>query len=219
MKRRIPKNRTIIRFLRGIKIVKNFSIREKVIASTLLGQYNSGREKNYYLYGKKFSESFPEKIIVFNKNKYKISCVNSLFEGQKEIQLEQFFDKKTSIKTARLCIGFEKNTLVIESIQGTRGLNTHLNKFRRIEDKKSGKTKGEHAFNFLLQQIESHAKKQGFKEVKIRVPESLYSYWFPNLEKVGLNQKQIQTKMKILYEKVATSCKYVRKGNFFVKKI
>jgi len=71
-----------------------------------------------------------------------------------------------------ICLGFGKKTIYIESIQGGHKKKSSLNEFRRL-------LKGKPWQNYLVEEVEKHAKSLGFKKIKIRAPETLYYYHHP----------------------------------------
>ncbi len=113
---------------------------------------------------------------------------------------------------AWLGIGFKEDAVVIESMQTRKEARPALNSFRRLTKKQP--------LNFMLNQVEEHARELGFSEVKIRTPETLYFFQFPHKVKTQtMSDKQIRAQMKILYARVASAQGYKREGIFYVKKL
>ncbi|MDD4251363.1 MAG: hypothetical protein PHX27_04195, partial [Candidatus ainarchaeum sp.] len=134
-------------------------------------------------------------------------------------------------------VRFFKKKVIVESIQGTK----HLTEIRDFE-----KHTGLPTSRFLLQEIIKQAKQSGYKNVLLRRPETHPSYkkpyWQVELkksEKILLdkvlfkeaNKKEmaqmetikektintIRTRMKKIYENVATAEGFKRERTFFVK--
>ena len=80
--------------------------------------------------------------------------------------------------------------------------------------------------NYLLQQVEEHARAHGFKYVKVRRPETLDYYGAPMTESAefqtfdfGSETRAIREDMRKLYYSVAHAMKYKRMFPFFVKEL
>jgi hypothetical protein len=113
---------------------------------------------------------------------------------------------------AWLGIGFKENAVIVESMQTRKEAIPALNSFRRLAKKQ--------ALNFMLNQVEEHARELGFSEVRIRTPETLYFFHFPHkVKNPTLTDKQIRAQMKVLYARVASAEGYKREGHFYVKKL
>jgi hypothetical protein len=100
-------------------------------------------------------------------------------------------------------IGFTENAVIVECLQGRSGQQEWLERFRQVHGKPWA--------NYLLAQIESHAKKCGFATVKIRIPESLRAYW--------THEKTIRQRIEALHNNAANAMGYKRKGLYFVKEL
>lgn len=123
----------------------------------------------------------------------------------------QAFQLTTPI--AQLKIGFARNTVVIESMQGKKG--------KAKEIMEINKEAGEPWPNFLLGEIETHARACGFKTIRIRKPETLYYYKHPATP--GFNQpekvEQLRQRMRNLYYHAAEAKGYQEEKGYFVKKL
>ena len=86
-----------------------------------------------------------------------------------------------------------------------------MNEFRRLSKKP--------VLNYLMEKLEKEARENGFKEIKIRIPETMYFYEFPNLENTNLTAEEIRLHMKTFYAKIANEHEYKRKGIFYVKSL
>lgn len=134
---------------------------------------------------------------------------------------------------AELNLGFEKNAVIIESMQG-KGEQADLERFRQAV--------GKHAINSMVEFVERHAKECGFKQAKISRSENLFYYWFPEIlegfsgeemrkyysawqtgklmdfeGKLGQKVREIREGMQRLYGAVAKNSGYRPEGNYFVK--
>ena len=111
-----------------------------------------------------------------------------------------------------IALAFEKNAVLIETIQGEKWEKPGLDTFSQ--------TVSVPWANFLVNQIERHARKLGFSEVKIRYPETLENYKFPATWGTKKTTKEIQRIMKHFILKVAETASYSeRSGDYIVKKI
>jgi len=135
---------------------------------------------------------------------------------------------------AELNLGFEKNAVIIESMQGAGGKQAALDRLRQAT--------GKPVINSMVELVEKHAKKCGFKQVKISRPENLFYYRFPEIlgpypdgemrryiskwgtgrlmdfdGKIGKKVREIREGMQRAYGAVAKSCGYRIGGNYFVK--
>ena len=71
----------------------------------------------------------------------------------------------------------------------------------------------------LLRRVEETAQKNGYAEVKIRAPETLYWYKQPaTVEKDREKEiRGVQWRMRRFYAKIAHANGYTRMGNYYVK--
>jgi hypothetical protein len=145
--------------------------------------------------------------------------------------------KTETIFEARL--KFEKNTILVESIQGT-SLLAEMREFESIV--------GIPTSRYLIKEIISQAKKMKYKKIKLRSAQTHPSYKTPNwttmlnkqekqlhlnvaLGEATLNEikeltiikneaiKTIRSRMKKLYDVVAAAEGFRLEGNYFVKNI
>jgi hypothetical protein len=120
--------------------------------------------------------------------------------------------KPVSQRVGWLGIGFERNAVIIEVMQTCRHNSINrplLNEFRRLSKKP--------VLNYLLEQAEENARKNGFKQIKIRVPETLYYYEHLDMSHAVTNEEGVRLAMRRLYQKTAREEGYKRKGIFYVK--
>ena len=190
--------------------------------------YSTGKEKAYTKFGKGFFDSFETES--FTKNgitKFKIAplrdsvhsdptqqimIINNLMLGGLEAENRLILMNDLREQIAWVNIGFEKDSLIIESMQTIKRKRKYLNDFRRI-------TGGKPALDCLLEEDELTAKRRGFKFVKIRSPESLYYYSVPVLMRTRLTEKQARRQMKILYQKIALRHGHKKMGLFYIKEL
>ncbi|MBI4043900.1 MAG: hypothetical protein HY393_03800 [Candidatus Diapherotrites archaeon] len=112
-----------------------------------------------------------------------------------------------------LQLGFERKTIIVEAMQGQRPQN---------EIRALNHALGEPCANRLLRELEEHARKNGFKTIKIRTPESLHYYQWPlasakDKEEKERKVKAIRASMHALYGLVAKTMGYKKKGAFFIR--
>ena len=115
-------------------------------------------------------------------------------------------------------------------MQGIYGKQTELERFREMH--------GMPAFNYMIQAIEGHARKLGFEEVEIRVPETLNFYHIPIIsmkkesairakyrskakaeKALEREREMVRRRMEALYKGIAKAMDYRRKGLFYVKRL
>lgn len=172
---------------------------------------------------KKFFGNFPETVLKGKKGmEFVIGATTTSYESHRGIslQLRECGKKEAKTKLAAIKIGFDGKAVIVEAMQGREAakrssmkgnetVQQWVERFREMH--------GKHWPNALLEKLEQYAKKQGFSEVRIRVPESLYFYHHPYVESWA--KQDIQLQMESLYRKAAKSAGYKRKGFFYVKKI
>ena len=165
----------------------------------------------------KFWDSFPKSHVKLSTEKLLlISNTTTLHESFLSISIgcPSVFKRHAEIKIG---LDKERNALIIEAIQGRRGAISDLKRFE--------KAVGKPWPNHLMELIEKHARKNFFKTIEIRVPESLYYYHKPMAGTVHTKEerkekiKQIRKRMRIMYNGVADALGYKRKGVFFVKEL
>ena len=176
-------------------------------------RYDTARKKAMEEFGKRFTDQFPTKrlkgpkgtnfIVGLSKSKYESLLSVAITTNVSGVRLP----------TAEAKLGFEKEAVVIEALQGNKGMKAELERFRQSKDNPQRMP----GLNFLVATIEARAKEKGFKEIKIRVPESLHYYYFPAGE-ASITPKENRRRMETIYERVAKTMGYKRKGLFFVKR-
>jgi len=196
------------------------------------------RLPNIVKFGKNFMLSFPFEIVGRKTNKFAIRMGGLGHEAPVVIgvcPLKAAVEGKGYYRNiVELNLGFERDAIVVESIQGKEGKQASLDRFRQAV--------GKPAVNSLLELVERHARRCGFKKAKIIRPENLFSYRFPELleikpdakmtryllqwhigklmefeGRIGKKVREIREQMQRLYGAVAQNCGYRIEGNYFVK--
>jgi hypothetical protein len=203
-------------------IIKIISVKRKQAISKAIKKrekytpFITAEDQAYKKCGRSFLKNF--KPIIFNgrnKRKYQILSAGRCSESANTISIKLIMPEtyhKNDI--AHIGIGFEKNALIIEVMQTENPQHSkkYLNEFRR--------TTKTQPLNWLLKQAETRAKQFGFKEVKIRAPETMKWYNDPwTWTNKTLNTEEIRTNMRVLYNKIAKSEGYKRKGIFYIKQL
>jgi hypothetical protein len=167
--------------------------------------------------GQQFIESFPKHVLKKRKRVFSIGIGPTKHESYLGLVIH-LGSKYRGQKIASVKLGFEKDAVVIESIQGIDKTKKDLDAFKNLA--------GMPWANYLLQQVEEHARKHGFKYVKIRRPETLDYYGAPMTESAefqtfdfGSETRAIREDMRKLYYSVAHAMKYKRMFPFFVKEL
>jgi hypothetical protein len=175
---------------------------------TKAGRYKSASMANITQYGRNFYHSFVEReLLKTRRGNYSVFARGSV--GESPIELALAFNRgRACVPMAYVRIGFEKKAIVIEAMKGASGFKAELNKFNEANSKK--------AFDTILEQMEAHARTLGFEEAKIRIPESLFSYW-ASKQYGEVKSAQIKKRMRELYNRVARANGYRKKGLFLVK--
>lgn len=177
-------------------------------------KYSSAKRPAYLKFGKNFLTHVSQ--ITFKdggSRKYIFEVTEPYYES--DFVLGIIHENKQGQSTiARLSTGFEKDTLIIESMQNSPNKNNLLNEFRRLSKKQT--------LQFMLDEVQRLAKERRFKEIKIRRPQTLYWYQkaiaADNL-KNPLTRKQTQANMRTLYQKVALRNGFTTTPAFFVKQV
>ncbi len=163
-------------------------------------------------FGKPFIETFPKKQI---SPELSVTLGAGTSESPISIKIEkEMLDPKdnefghSAIVEAR--IGFERKALIVEAIQGVKN--------RKKEIRELWKHIHVPWPNYLLEQIEEHARACGLKQVKIRKPATLYYYKKPAVENRD-NIPAIRKRMEEMYRKAAAARGYQAEGAFYIKKI
>lgn len=176
-------------------------------------QYHTTSFYNYENFGRNFFKEFKEKKINGKNKSFNIE------KGRPTTSLESTHNILISIKEnyfnktiSWVGIGFEKESLIIEVMQNNKyNDKKYFNDFRR--------TTKTQTLNYLLQTTEKHAKKLGFKQIKIRKPQTLYWFEDPSIKDTNLNQKQIKQNIKILYNRIAKKEGYKEEKFYYTKKL
>jgi len=173
-------------------------------------RYRTGSETSAQKFGKSFIETF--KLVPLQGQrgrKFTIAGGKMCSEAATTISLKTE-DRKSSRQIATVGIGFEKDAVIIEMVQGGLRSQSDLDRFRALQGKPWA--------NDLIERIENHAKERGFRQVKIRVPESLYYYHYPAFA-TKAEAVEIRERMEKFYSSFADAMEYERKTRFFVKTI
>lgn len=187
--------------------------------------HETAKPKSLQRHGTVFIHTFPAAEVHAKKSTIKTILGTATMESAIELNILEMKGKNISAK-ARAAIGFEKNAVVVESIQGLKP-KPEMNQLRR--DLKTPWP------NHLLHQIEAHARRCGFRYVKIRLPETLSYYkkplQFSTVEIGGevieyydnaspQQAEEIRKSMRLLYAQIAGANGYVSDGReFYVKRV
>ena len=151
-------------------------------------RHRSGTIRRIKDFGKNFAKTFKTQDII-GKNHFQVEIRRKGHESSLTISINKLSKVKNDNGIGHLCLGFGKNTVFIESIQGKYNRKSKLNDFRRA-------VKGKPWQNYLLEEVEKHSRELGFTKIKIRAPETLYYYHHPAYI---LNPKYlVETKIKTL---------------------
>ncbi|GEM_PF-2337848 len=193
--------------------------------------YRTAKPANINRFGTQFLATFnPIELKAKKGKKFVIAKTEADLESPVAIALLEIpanadFSKMDPINArysaiAKLALGFKKNAVIIEIIQGGRH-QVSLERFREMH--------GAPWANFILRQVEKHAARSGFRAVQIRTPESqvyyhnpeFYPHWKiisePSRKEIRGKIAELQQRMRNLYYGVANAEGYKRKGIFFVK--
>jgi hypothetical protein len=165
--------------------------------------------------GQQFMDSFPKHILKKRRRAFTVGMSSTQHESQYGLVIRLGADYMGQ-KIASVKLGFEGEAVVIEAINGSDGVKKDLDAFKNLA--------GMPWANYLLQKVEEHARKHGFKYVKIRRPETLDYYHAPVTQGIefqtfdfGVGARAIRESMRKLYYSVAHAMRYKRKFPFFVK--
>ncbi|MAG17853.1 MAG: hypothetical protein CL944_00055 [Candidatus Diapherotrites archaeon] len=160
--------------------------------------------KDLLRFGRKFLLSFPEQIV---RGKKRTRYVIGLSKGVNEsnfvvgLRLEsQTGERERNLGSVSL--GFDKDSVIMIP-NGHFGEQPMLDRFKHITEKPWA--------NYLVELIEEHARKNGFQQVKIPVPESLYYYKNPVNVDSERETEQVRRRMRTFYGNVARAMHYERK--------
>lgn len=222
--------RTGIKTLRNIINLRRQKFLAKKKPFTVL--FKTTSKENYNTYGKNFIEKFkPVQIPTKDKRVFFIGkSTNYIIESPQSLAVECILEEEQKInlrkvknvqillknkrpKIATIALGFEKDVLIVEAIQENSEQKKLRNEFWR-------KTKTR-PLEKLLAEAESTAKQMGFKQIKIRRPETLYYYLYPvsevGTEHIFKRRKEIQAGMRVTYNRLAKQNGYT-KGEFYYTK-
>jgi hypothetical protein len=183
---------------------------------TFNAKYPSGTEENYAKFGKGFVNWFKPREYKEGGKSFAMYSKTSAYEATYEIILiakEKTVQRHTKQiqawdrHLAHLRIGFEKNSLIIEAMQTEINVNNYLNSFRRATKEKP--------LDKMLKEAEQTARLVGFKQVKIRKPQTLFYYMNP--ANTRLSDKSIQRNMRILYGRIAKANGYKEEEFYYTK--
>jgi hypothetical protein len=143
---------------------------------------------------------------------YESNLALAIFTGNSSKILED--------KIASISIGFDKthNALIIEAMQThaneAREYKKYLNEFHRTTKRQ--------AIDYLLTQMEELSKLNGYREIRIRRPETLYYYHRPASktgQAYGAEIDIIRTQMRKLYDTIAQKHGYKKEEYYYTKKL
>jgi hypothetical protein len=171
-------------------------------------KFGTAMQETYVKLGRSFIEKFNSRTIgKKNDRTYLIQADElGLYDSARQVQIICQEGKENNY-LGHLSLGFTKSGLIIEAIQGTMGKKQMQREFWRLGKKP--------IFEFMLHEIEEHAKKLGFRYIKIRRPETLYYYKKPYLK--TKSDKEIRRSMRILYDKVARHAGYKKEEFYYTK--
>ena len=180
-------------------------------------RYETASLEAFHQFGKAFFDTLPSVKISRKKNKFEISKIdNASHEASVRLRivgLNRFQRERIYYDDALAwaSLGFEREAVIVEAIQGQVNGKAKLEVFSSIF--------GKHWSKALLDIVEENAKKHGFKSVKIRIPESLAYYWNP-VGVTGIKTiAKIRRDMRNHYNGLASALGYKRKGIFYIKKL
>lgn len=175
------------------------------------------KSKNLLKHGTVFLASFPERVIRGTRGKRFVLRISetsgsspvsvSLSVRSKAIRFKELADFK---------LGFEKDAVVVEDIQGKPSYRGGPN-VKSLLDSFHFSTKI-HWADFMADAIEEHAAKVGFRKVKIIIPEMHHSFLNP-LASSPEQVFRIRQSMRLLYRQLAESRGYRQEGSWLVKSL
>lgn len=195
---------------------------------------------NIFNYGTNFLNKFKPSLYK-GKNTFLIDIRKSFYESPLSISL--VFNRKIKNKlfediAFETRLKFEKKTIIITAFQGKRESLEAIKEFEKIVRMPIA--------NYIILEIESQAKKMGYKKIKINNPKNLESYSYPHVddslryrgktllkkhregilnetEKKELQKyreiekKRIQKRIKKMYFEVAKKLGYKYDGKYYTK--
>jgi hypothetical protein len=201
-------------FLKKIRVLTckaQIYARSRFQRNQSMAKYSTASSKAYLTHGRNFFGVFSTVKIQGRKEIYTISSTPFVIESPHGLELTYSSTRgnKKSGSLGKVGLGFTKDALIIEVIQGKKGTSPEQDRFRQTPKVNT------HWANYLLTLIEKQARELGFSEMKIRVPESLYSYHFSSAS----DMKRVRKEMDAFYYTLATACGFKQKGLFFVKSL
>jgi len=186
---------------------------------------SNARKSSIEMHGLPFITSFPEiRIQGMKRREFNVGISTSTYESPVAVSLsildaskkpvkDQRYFKRDPKEIAQAKISFRKKIVVVEALQGELGSIEWLDRFRN----KTGVSWAQ----YLTARIEEHARKMGFKQVKITIPERLRYYNNPVVSSIrGESDKQkIMENMRKLYYATAEKMGYKKEGDYFVKNL
>jgi len=189
--------------------------------NTFYPRYETGTFQAFTEHGHTLFESLPKKLVFGKKKNFVICPTTQSLEGHASIAMNTATPQKgITGRVGQIALGFTKNKVYIEAIQGKPNAQAVGDQARQAV--------GMHWPNKLIQIVEEEAKKHDFTESRIRAPESLYSYHHPSSKifegaTTFLEKRRIlaehRAQMRALYETVAEKMGYKRRGLVYIKKL
>ena len=182
----------------------------------------TARRKSILKYGKPFIELFPVVKISARGADFRIEPTETAGESAVGIGIFHNAHHGHGEPLARVKIGFEKHSVIIEAIQGTKPNDNKYVMSNQELMHVFKKTTGMTWPRYLITQIEKHASAMGFKRVKIIKPEKNNYYdWHlaPRDGKTYPQSPDVQKRMRALYYGVARNMHYYADGDYLVKEL
>lgn len=141
--------------------------REDVRGEERKGEGRDASPRSILKYGRNFLREFESKKLADGK----IKAILSAGSHESPVYISFVnYEKNHPVQAALAKMGFTKNSVVIESIQGAGGKpqTTRLNELLN-----------EPWPNAMIRTVEEHARKHGFKKIILREPNNMYWYHNP----------------------------------------
>ncbi|MDO8537436.1 MAG: hypothetical protein Q7S21_00965 [archaeon] len=193
--------------------------------------------REFYEFGERFIQNFVPSFNSRKNKKYKTDFLRGHGESPLAVAVctGERIHENLAICLAK--IGFTKESVLVKGIQGEKGKLSDIMKFENIVGMKWA--------NYLIQEIEVQAKQNGYRYVKITIPERIAFYQKPSVHKSQYYndiieplmasesqaerkegqrlhkelQEEIRQRMRKLYYGVAKEMGYKKRGDYFIKKI
>ena len=143
---------------------------------------------------------------------FEIARTRPGFEVQQGIGI---FSEGTPGTIMNVGFGFKGRTIIMIP-QGKKPDINEPRKVRQLLGRFQTAT-GKYPANYLVEAIEEHARRHGFKTAKIPIPESLYHYQNPYAKPEEI--PKIQERMRKMYAAIASAMGYRERGLYYVKKL